>query len=112
MILNKLMTIPDNTARQRLLLASGFSCLLLLLAVFAGVSVYACEVQDAREIKMGVDKGFKGRCSNNGKVITCTHDKNKPSWSCQGPKGRYNAAGRELKQTLIVETCGCFTETL
>jgi hypothetical protein len=66
-------------------------------------TAYACSVLNKERAHVGVSKGFRGECSNNGYPITCLLEEG--SWvSCNGPGGSYS--GTNLN-SLIFSACDC-----
>jgi hypothetical protein len=65
----------------------------------------ACDIENKREIEVGVSKGVAGECSNNGMSIQCLSEgEGAGRFNCDGPEG--NFSGPDL-QALISSACGC-----
>jgi hypothetical protein len=86
---------------------------LLTVVMVCSASVWGvvtgCEIADAQRIRIGLNDGVQGVCSNNGEEISCTYQQDE-GWTCSGPQGQTNAfapQGDELPQSLIDQTCGC-----
>ena len=78
------------------------SILSIIILVFTGTA-YACSVLDKEEAHLGVSKGFRGECSNNGSTITCVLEEG--SWvNCHGPGGSYTGT---VLNSLIFSACRC-----
>ena len=87
---------------MKLMIVSILSIILLLCAGTAN----ACSVLNMEEVQIGMDKGFRGDCSNNGFTTTCLLKEG--SWvNCSGPAG--SSTGTNL-DSLIRSTCGCSEE--
>ena len=66
-------------------------------------TAYACSVLNKEEASVGVSKGFRGECSNNGYSITCVLEEG--SWvSCDSYGGIFS--GTNLN-SLIFSACRC-----
>jgi hypothetical protein len=77
--------------------------LVYMALLFVPGTAYACSVLDKEAAHLGVSKGFRGTCSNNGSNITCVLEQG--SWvNCSGYKG--SRTGTSL-QSLIYSVCGC-----
>ena len=66
----------------------------------------ACWIDNKRTTHIGLNKGVSGRCSNNGRPITCVLASNE-GWECHGPVGTLHGFSVE---NVIVEACGCSLE--
>jgi hypothetical protein len=83
----------------KLLIITIFSMALLLSLGTA----YACTVLDKEEARLGVSKGFRGECSNNGDSIICVLEQG--AWvHCSGFGG--SVTGTNLN-SLIYSVCRC-----
>ena len=80
--------------------------ILSMILLFGTGTAYACSVLDKEEAQIGMNKGFRGECSNNGYSITCLLKEG--SWvECSGPKG--TSTGTDLR-SLIYSMCGCYDD--
>jgi hypothetical protein len=65
----------------------------------------ACDIENKREISVGVSKGVSGECSNNASSIQCIDDgEGADRFTCDGPEGSFS--GPDLL-ALISTACGC-----
>ena len=70
----------------------------------AGI-VQACDIENKREIEVGVSNGVAGECSNSGDSIQCLIEgEGADRFTCNGPEG--NFSGPDLL-ALISTACGC-----
>ncbi len=75
-------------------------CMVLLITL---ETAYACSVLNKQKAKLGVSKGFRGECSNNGTEITCVLEQG--AWvNCSGIGG--SRSGSNLN-SLIFSICRC-----
>ena len=82
----------------------GFSVFCLIGLLNSGLAV-ACDIENKREIHVGVSTGVAGECSNNGSPIQCLSEgEGADSLNCNGPEGSFS--GSDL-QVLISTACGC-----
>lgn len=77
--------------------------ILSMILLFGAGTAYACSVLDKEEAHIGVSKGFRGECSNNGSTITCVLEEG--SWvNCYGPAGSFTGT---VLNSLIFSACRC-----
>ena len=77
-------------------------CFIGLLS--AGVAA-DCDIDNKREIQVGVSTGVGGECSNSGSAVECFGEGDEAtSMTCDGPEGSYS--GSDLP-ALISSACGC-----
>ena len=82
------------------LVTAAICCMVLLFGV---ETAYACSVLNKSPARLGVSKGFRGECSNNGYKITCVLEEG--AWvNCSGYGG--SASGTNLN-SLIYSVCRC-----
>ena len=75
-------------------------CIVLLISLD---TAFACSVLNKEKARLGVSKGFRGECSNNGYKITCVLEQG--SWvNCSGYGG--SRSGTNLN-SLIYSVCKC-----
>ena len=72
------------------------------MALAAGTA-QPCEIDNARDVKLGVQKGTQGTCSNNGLKIICYYETKRRLY-CMGPEGNFSG---DEPDNVIASACGC-----
>ena len=75
-------------------------CMIILISLETS---FACSVLNKEKASIGVSKGFRGECSNNGSKVTCVLEQG--SWvNCSGWGGSFSGT---VLNSLIFSACQC-----